>query len=132
MDSRTSYLQIVQGVINRLATNSFLLKSWSVTLVSAIVALGVKDSQESFILLAYFPALAFWFLDGYFLSREKKYRDLYERACKSDATEINFSLDTSVSDCFGNSWVRALFSRTILIFHGFIALSILAVVALPR
>lgn len=32
------HLALVQGVINRLAGNSFSLKGWSVTLVSALLA----------------------------------------------------------------------------------------------
>ena len=32
-----------------------------------------------FVLLAYFPALTLWALDGYFLRQERPYRALYDQ-----------------------------------------------------
>lgn len=132
MEAKTTYLQIIQGVINRLANNSFLLKGWSITLVSVIVALGANNSEKIFMLLAFFPGLAFWILDGYFLSQEKRYRNLYELVAKMDVSSIDFTLDTKQVGDFSNSWARVLFSRTLLIFHGIIASSILFVLFLTR
>ena len=39
MNNKHKHLELIQGVINRLSTNSFLLKGWSVVLVSALFAL---------------------------------------------------------------------------------------------
>ena len=71
MESKLKHLDLIQGVINRMANNSFLLKGWSVTLISALFALAAKDSNSLFIYLAYFPCVAFWSLDGYFLWQER-------------------------------------------------------------
>lgn len=60
----------VQGVVNRLSTNS-LLKGWSVVLISALFALSAKEADRRFALLAYIPGLAFWGLDGYFLEKSE-------------------------------------------------------------
>ena len=73
MESKTKHLEMIQGVINRLSTNSFLLKGWSVVLVSALFALSAGDSNPAFIFLAYIPTLVFWGLDGYFLWEERKF-----------------------------------------------------------
>ena len=44
MDAKHKHLELIQGVINRLAANSFQLKGWSVVLVSAIFfLLGRKE-----------------------------------------------------------------------------------------
>ena len=77
MDSKLKHLEFIQGVVNRLSTNSFLLKGWSVVLVAALLALSAKDRNILFILLAYLPTLVFWGLDGYFLWQERLYRALY-------------------------------------------------------
>lgn len=61
----------MQGVIDRLAGNSFALKGWSVTLVSALLALAVSETKSDLILVALLPALTFWGLDGYFLAQER-------------------------------------------------------------
>jgi hypothetical protein len=69
MDHKIKHLEFIQGVVNRLSTNSFLLKGWSVVLVSALFALSASDSNRDFVLLAFFPALVFWGLDGFFSGR---------------------------------------------------------------
>ncbi len=44
-DHLPKHLELIQAVVDRHARSSFLLKGWSVTLVSAIVLLAVR-SQE--------------------------------------------------------------------------------------
>ena len=92
MESKTKHLEMIQGVINRLSTNSFLLKGWSVVLVSALFALSAGDSNPAFIFLAYIPALVFWGLDGYFLWEERKFRKLYDRVRTLDEPAIDSCL----------------------------------------
>ena len=48
MDSskQIAHLGFIQGVINRLGSNSFLLKGWSITLVAACFALATKDAEK--------------------------------------------------------------------------------------
>jgi hypothetical protein len=40
MDAQIAHLQMIQAVITRMGSNSFLLKGWSVTLVAALFALA--------------------------------------------------------------------------------------------
>ena len=77
MDKETLHKEIdlIQGVINRMANNSFLLKGWMITIIVAVLAL-TKDtlvtndiSYLSIILLL--PLLVFWYLDAFFLHKEK-------------------------------------------------------------
>src|SRR2546428_555807 len=58
--SRLEHLKMVQGAIGRMAQNSFVLKGWSVTLVTAMMALAVSDKNRGYAALALFPALARW------------------------------------------------------------------------
>lgn len=118
MERKLKHLDFIQGVINRLSTNSFLLKGWSVVLVSALFALSAKDSEVKFIFLAYFPAIAFWALDAYFLSVERGYRKLYEKIRTLTADQIDFSMDTREVHLGSREWALAFFSKTLVIFHG--------------
>lgn len=118
MDRKLKHLEFIQGVINRLSTNSFLLKGWSVILVSALFALSANNSNVRFIMLAYIPAIVFWGLDGYFLSLEKIYRKHYERVRTKDPEDIDFSMDTSDIQGGFNEWASATFSKTLIPFHG--------------
>ena len=130
MSVKTEHLKMIQGVINRLATNSFLLKGWSVVLVSALFALSAGDSNPAFIFLAYIPAFMFWGLDGYFLWEEKKFRALYNSVCRKDDSDIDFSMDTAVVAGQAGSWVEATISKTLVPFHGALIVAIIVVMVL--
>lgn len=132
MEAKLKHLEIIQGVINRMANNAFLLKGWTVVLVSVLFALAAKDSNKLYIYLAYFPAIAFWVLDGYFLLQERLFRKLYEKVSKMAPSDIDFSLDTtSVSDQV-NTWSEVIFSKTVGIFHGSIIATILLVMVISK
>jgi hypothetical protein len=118
MDKKHAHLVIIQGVINRLSQNSFLLKGWSVVLIAALFALAAKDSNTMFVYLAYFPLFSFWFLDGYFLWQERLYRQLYDKVRIMDESKIDFSMNTSGLEDLKGGWILATFSKTLIAFHG--------------
>ncbi len=120
MESKLKHLELVQGVINRMASNSFLLKGWSVTLISALFALAAKDTNQLFIYLAYFPCVAFWSLDGYFLWQEKMYRKLYDEVAQKSEDKIDFNLNAVLYKDDVDSWLEVCFSTTLKMFHGVI------------
>lgn len=139
MECKLKHLDLIQGVINRMASNSFSLKNWTVVLVSASFALAAKFSDIKLILIAFLPASAFWLLDGYFLRQERLYRKLYDRVRKQREDEIDFSMNATI---FGkdklegeekqkgvDSWLRTCFSWTLFIFYGLIFLPILVIAA---
>jgi len=134
MEKKLAHLQMVQGIVNRLSQNSFLLKGWSVVLVSALFALSASNLKMFFIYLAYFPALAFWILDGYFLWQERLFRALYDYIRDLDEDKIDFSMDTSIVKDNVATWAEGIFSKTLLIFHGTVvgAITIGVIVALLR
>lgn len=127
MSNKHTHLQIIQGVVNRLSQNSFLLKGWSVALVSAMFALAAKDSQLLFVYLAYFPAISFWCLDGYFLRQERLFRKLYDRVRVLSDDEIDFSMNTHVVEGQVKSWAEVTLSKTLRVFHGVLLISIVLV-----
>src|SRR6266852_3616424 len=94
MDMKLKHLEFIQAVIGRMASNSFLLRGWSVTLAAALFALSAKDTNPKLLAIAYYPILIFWILDGYFLSQERLFRALYDKVRKLPESEIDFSMDT--------------------------------------
>lgn len=129
MESKLKHLEFVQGVISRMGNNSFLLKGWSIILVSGLFALAATGSNLMFVYLAYFPAIAFFILDGYFLWQERLFRRLYDHVRMLDVKDIDFSMDTSLF-APAESWLSAIFSRTLLIFHGTIIITIIIVMVI--
>lgn len=97
-DDKRLHLELVQNVVSRMATNSFSIKGWTVTLVAALMALSAATASEKlFFFITYVPTFAFWFLDSYFLSLEKIYRKIYEYAADDKlAIEEHYSLDKQI------------------------------------
>ncbi len=130
MENKRAHLAMIQGVVNRLAQDSFLLKGWSVVLVSALFALAANNSNQHFVYLAYFPAIAFWILDGYFLWQERLFRALYDKVRVLNEDDIDFSMNTSELRAENKSWCDAILSNTLLIFHGTVIGSIVVVMVM--
>ena len=127
MEAKLKHLELIQGVVNRLASASFQMKGWSVVLVSALLVLGARDGSFETGLVSLFPILVFWGLDGYFLSRERLFRKLYNQVRQRDREEdIDFSMAVGELKSRGRLWSRdwcsAMRSPTLAPFYGMLAL----------
>jgi hypothetical protein len=111
-ENKIKHLEFIQNVITRMNTNSFLIKGWMVTLVSALFALAAKDSDSRYVLVTYIAIPIFWYLDAFYLSQERQYRALYDAIRGTEATD--FSMNASVYATGRNRWISAVFSRTLL------------------
>ena len=72
-----SHLSIYQNVIQRMASNSALVKAWCITLVSAILVIVAEKNNPQLSLIAVIPIILFLFLDSYYLALEKGFRESY-------------------------------------------------------
>lgn len=119
MDNNIKHLEMIQGVINRMASNSFKLKGWAVTLATGIFALASKDTDKMYFLITYVPVVVFWFLDSYYLLQERLYRGLYDNVRLNKDSEIDYSLDASGYYKKDNkkTFCNCLFSKTELGFY---------------
>ena len=63
-----SHLQIMQNIIQRMATNSTSCKAWCITIVSAILVLIADKSKPELAWLALLPSFLFLSLDAYYLA----------------------------------------------------------------
>lgn len=119
MENKRKHLEFIQDIVRRMAGNLFFLRGWTITLISALLALFIKGSNSSNVI--YFLivlTLVFWILDGYFLSQERLFRDLYNYVRKLKEEEIDFSMDISEYTKFKkNTLLYAMFSTTLLIFY---------------
>lgn len=94
MENKRKHLEMMQAIIERMAGNLFFLKGWAITLIAALFALAAKDANPKYIVVAYFPVITFWILDGYFLHQERLFRALYDHVRKLDESAIDFSMNT--------------------------------------
>lgn len=59
MEEKIRHLEMVQGIINRMAGNSFFLKGWMVTLVTAFFLYRIKMKILFIFSLSIFQFLSF-------------------------------------------------------------------------
>lgn len=79
----TAHVNLLQGIINRLANNSASCKTWCLTLVSALVSLAGATRAPGIITFALVPVVIFGFMDTMYLAQERAYRELYGRVVGS-------------------------------------------------
>ena len=62
-DEKIKHLEFIQSVISRMSQNSFAIKGWAITLVSAILVVTHEFKDFRFVLIALLPAIVFWSLE---------------------------------------------------------------------
>ncbi|MDR0872694.1 MAG: hypothetical protein LBN27_04395 [Prevotellaceae bacterium] len=126
-------IDLIQNVINRMANNSFLLKGWLVSLIVVVLALTketiVATELSYFALILLLPVIVFWYLDAFFLHKEKCYRKLYEWVIENreKTKDFSYSLDYTRFAKNVNSIFCIMFSKTLYPFYGLVILILVAV-----
>ena len=76
-EQELKHLEFIQNVITRMNSNSFSIKGWMITIVSAFLALYASSKNIDYILFTIPIVIIFWLLDSYYLLQERKFRGLY-------------------------------------------------------
>ena len=125
-DDKQKHLEFLQLAINRMASNSFILKGWNITLIVGLFALSLNKSSSSFLYLALLPAICFLGLDAYYLRQERLFRELYDSIRKTKRKDIDpYSFNTQSVNGNVKNWLCTLFSPTVILLHGSVILFIL-------
>ncbi len=114
MENKLKHLEFIQNIISRMASNSFLLKGWAVTIITALIAISIDQNNSGYFIVAYFPIIIFWLLDTYYLKQERLFRHLYNEVRKKDESEIDFSMPVKSKK---ENYFKILFSVTIGLFY---------------
>jgi len=118
--SKIKHLEMLQSAISRMASNSFQVKAWCVTLVSALLALSAKDAHYM-VIVAYLPVLMFWWLDAYFLRQERLFRELFDQVRTDGKEEADFSMKTlPKGESKVDSQFKVALSKTLGWFYGWL------------
>ena len=109
-------IDIIQETIERMNFNSFLIKGWTITLVSVALLINGDDIH---VCIAFIPLISFWFLDSYFLWQERMYRKLYDwvvyNRMKTDEHLFNMNAYRFKGDV--DSKQKIMFSTTLAWFY---------------
>lgn len=128
-----NHINILQGIISRMASNSANCKTWAITIISAIVVLLIDKSKTCVLYIAYIPLGIFFLLDSFYLGLERFFRKEYNSFVDS-LNEDNFDTN-SVYRISGpkkltnkiSQTIGALFSFSTLPFYLIISIAIFVI-----
>ena len=129
-EDKRKHLEMIQGVINRMASNSFLFKGWSITIIAAISAFAAKDTSSALMIIPIVSGFLFWAVDGYYLMLERAFRRLYDDVAKKSATKIDFRMDVKNMGIGFKDWFRTILRPVLATFYGTVILMLLVLVGI--
>lgn len=100
-DKKIKHLDLIQQNITRMASNSFIIKGWSVTSIGAMYAFWITKLKESYslhlLLLILVVTLIFWGHDAYYLMLERGFRNLYDEV-RASPEDCDFKLTPNINE----------------------------------
>lgn len=126
-DDKRSHLEFIQGVINRLSSNTFLFKGWSITIIGAVFTAMIATNNNDFLWLILGIVLMFWVIDAYYLMLERGYRRLYKQVAETSSEKIDYGMNIGQFIKF-SAWLEALRRPVLLLFYGVILMIIIGII----
>lgn len=90
---------MIQSVIARLGSDSFLVKGWAIAATGVFLAFAVGNDQPWLALPSVLISAMFWVLDTYYLRSERLFRLLYDRVRQLDRNDYEpFAMNATADD----------------------------------
>jgi len=127
-EDKLKHLEFIQNIIMRMNVNSFQIKGWTVTIVSAMLAIFISSNNNYFILACLFPITIFCFLDTYYLCQERKFRGLYNDVAGTSESPKDIKLFEMQTDLYkGGEYSYWCVLRSVTIWKMYLSLAVLLV-----
>lgn len=128
-EDERNYVNLLNAAINRMASNSANAKSYLVAIIAALIAVQMPNKDNAYIILsALLPTLLFYLMDCYYLSLEKRFRNLQSAFInkeRKDGQLIAGDYKFNIYDIKDKHPIRkAIFSWSTTPFYGFVALCV--------
>lgn len=132
-------IDIIQNCINRMASNSFLIKGWFITLILGFITFGYeKLNFEILMILSLFVTIFCWTSDAFFLQLERKYRKKYNWVIKKRKTVLDFQYNLNPDesgmwnsdDSTQTKFIEVFFSKTLVFLYGTISMILIVILLL--
>jgi hypothetical protein len=128
---RVKHLEMVQGIVARMAGCGASFKSYCITVTTAVCGFAITIQRPLVGLLALLPIITFALLDAQYLRAERQFRMLFDRVRTEDWKALpSFEIDLKNAPYV--SYRRALFSWSIINFYAPLALGVALVVLIAR
>ncbi len=114
------HLELIQGVVGRLANEAALIRGWALTVSAAFFGFAAQSRSWRVAAVGMLPVIAFWGLNAYYLRAERQYRCLFDRVRRRDQAVEAFSMNARKEAV--DSWGRTFTAPTLALFYGFIVI----------
>lgn len=111
--NKIKHLDYIHNTINRMSTNSFLVKGWAITIISALFIFSDNKMNERILAIAILAMIIFWYLNAYFLQQERKFRALFDEVRVLSEGEIDFSMSTDKFKTDEYTLMSGIFGKTV-------------------
>lgn len=112
-ENKNKHLDFIHNTINRMSGNSFLIKGWTISIISVLFIFTDNELNEEFLLISIIAVIVFWYLNAFFLLQERKFRAVYDKVRLLSEEEIDFSMSTDDFKKGKFSLLSAFFGKTI-------------------
>lgn len=137
LTAKVASLASIQLIVARMASNSQIMKTWAITIVTGFVA--IKSTLGSLGCLSYLVPLliciSFSYLDSYYLSQERVFRSVYNKLSSipvgNGVNYLDFKEEIiSSSGIASNSLVKCYKSQSVIYFY--IPLAVISTIILIK
>lgn len=118
MDSKRHHLALIRSITTRMFAGAFLVRTWSVLIVGALLAITENPEHARFAWLAVFMAIAFWMLEAFLVRERRLFLKIFHRVQNMKESELDLSLDTTPVRSEADAFRSVLFSKALLVHYG--------------
>ena len=115
-DCRVEYLQMIQGVIDRMSTVSAIYKGFASAILAGIVTIAFHDVEWFVLAIPFLPMAGLMMLDVRHLCTERAYRELFNKV-REGRHPVDFDLDVRGEFC-ACAVCKAVRSWSVWLFYG--------------
>ena len=115
-NEQIKHLEMVQNIITRMNTNSFQIKGWCITVISALMGFYANNGNFKFIIAGLFAVILFWLLDAFYLQQERKFRALYNDIIDEKIQIFKMPIGKYIGCKY--TYIYVMFSKTLFIMYG--------------
>lgn len=120
-EDKRLYLELIQNIINRMATSSAIVKGLTATTAAGILTIHNCSFSLTLSISIFIPIICMMFLDIAYLRKERQYRRLYKLVCKDKHTiDLDLNVNCIKEDLKNDKktkWYNCMFSWSIWLFY---------------
>jgi hypothetical protein len=124
---RTKHLEMLQGLISRMAGYGASFKSYCITVVTAVIGFAFTLHRPAVAALALLPVVAFAVADAQYLRVERRFRRLFD-IVRQESWDTVPSFEINLQQAPAEAYLSAATSWSIVWFYAPLAVGVLLAV----